>query len=150
MAKSIIDVPIVWLDQVMHVGDLSPLSKRTNSYEGAGLSVSLHPDEWRAIARGHVTGATWVLEKSGGAFLDAHLLDDAQRAATLAWACEQGFAISADLFELSLYDDELETTLTQTFTSLPQAEAENIDDLPNAIMRVSGYVSTPMLDAMSS
>lgn len=142
-------LPVIRLDRVMHVGDLDASAKRADSYEGSGLSVSLHPDEWRAIARGFVSGSTWLLEKPGGNFVNAHALTDADRSLILDWACAQDLCLAADVFELRLYDDELDATTTQTFATRREAEDENVDENADAIVLVPGFASTPRLDSMA-
>lgn len=142
-------LPVIRLDRVMHVGDLDASAKRADSYEGSGLSVSLHPDEWRAIARGFVSGSTWLLEKPGGNFVNAHALTDADRSLILDWACAQELCLAADVFELRLYDDELDATTTQTFATRREAEDENVDENADAIVLVPGFASTPRLDSMA-
>jgi hypothetical protein len=142
-------LPFIRLDRVMHVGDLDASAKRADSYEGSGLSVSLHPDEWRAIARGFVSGSTWLLEKPGGNFVNAHALTDADRSLILDWACAQELCLAADVFELRLYDDELDATTTQTFATRREAEDENVDENADAIVLVPGFASTPRLDSMA-
>ena len=142
-------LPVIRLERVMHVGDLDASAKRTDSYEGSGLSVSLHPDEWREIARGFVGGSTWQLEKKGASFVDAHALADSDRDLILEWACAQELCLAADVFELRLYDDELDATTTQTFATRREAEDENVDEIPDAIVMVPGFASTPRLDSMA-
>jgi hypothetical protein len=142
-------LPLIHLDQVFHVGDLNPLSKRQNSYEGSGLSVSLHPDEWREIARGFVAGQTWALHKAGGVFVDAHALTDDQRAEILAWAERESLAIPAQVWQVTLYDDEADQITFQTFSTEEEARAENVDADPSAITASPEYVSAPALDALA-
>lgn len=48
-------LPVKTLKGLYHVGTLDA-SKKRDGYEGAGLSVSTHPDAWKRIAKGHVTG----------------------------------------------------------------------------------------------
>jgi hypothetical protein len=64
----------VTLKKLYHVGSLNVENKRDHSYEGAGLSVSTHPDAWRKIARGHVTGDTYQAVKPNNKFLNANRL----------------------------------------------------------------------------
>lgn len=138
--------PVIAIDLVRHVGSMDPASKRTGSYEGAGLSVSLHPRAWRAIARGFVSGRTWTLRKQGGRFLDAHALKPSMRRAILAWGVDEGYCTVVPLWRLSYYDDELESQVTQTFSSLAEAKEESDDGERGRVRRVSGHVSTPLLD----
>lgn len=138
--------PLLSIDMVRHVGDMDPASKRTGSYEGAGLSVSLHPRAWRTIARGLVSGRTWTLRRQGGRFLDAHALRPAMRRAILAWGVAQGYCSLVPLWRFSYYDDELESRVSQTFASLAEAKDESYDGEMGRVRRISGHASTPLLD----
>ena len=47
--------------KLWHVGSMNPRIKRPGSYEGAGLSVSVHPEDWQQIAE--IGGDLWELTK---------------------------------------------------------------------------------------
>ena len=66
-------LPVKTLKGLFHVGTLDA-SKKRDGFEGAGLSVSTHPDAWKRIAKGHVTGDTYSATKEGNRILDAHSL----------------------------------------------------------------------------
>lgn len=137
--------PIHHARKLWHVGTMNPSDKRQGSQEGAGLSVSRHPDEWREIGRGVVGGDTWVLRKSpSGRLLDFHELSPSQSAEIASWGLDRGLVIEAALFEVSHYDDELETDVTSMFTSREQAEyeAEGVD---GDIAEVPGFLATDAL-----
>lgn len=53
------DLPILDLDSVVHIGSFGPSDKdsRGSSYEGHGLSVSRDPDEWEALSKFGGSGA---------------------------------------------------------------------------------------------
>lgn len=107
-----------------HVGTLDPTQKGQGSYEGAGLSVSLHPDAWRRIARGQVGGETWQLTKADNRFLDAHRLSEPQRAMIEDWAVAQGHAERSTVYRVRHFDDELDSEVYSDFPSRERAEAE--------------------------
>lgn len=98
------ELPIVELDRVWHVGSMDPARKGRNSYEGGGLSVSIHPEEWAEIAR--LGGETWLLERGGGSFLDVHSLDDRQRQTIRAWALDRELCESITVFRAIGEDEE--------------------------------------------
>jgi hypothetical protein len=110
-----------------HVGTLNASDKRTGSHEGSGLSVSLHPEEWRLIARGHVTGPTWRCTKPGNRFIDAHRLNDDQRHAVEEWAIHKGLGTRSTTYRIARYDDELDHEYYLPFRSIGEAEAEAAD-----------------------
>lgn len=119
--------PTVVNETVFHVGLLDPSLKGTqhaSSYEGAGLSVSDHPDEWEAIAR--LGGAPhWQLECEGAEFLDVHALDGRQRGIVEQWAVDNGYATRLEGgWELSWYDSERDDRLAMWFTTKDAADDE--------------------------
>jgi hypothetical protein len=70
--------PVRWISRVAHIGTLDPAAKGAFSWEAHGLSVSLHPEEWEAIAR--LGGRPWhLLERTGGVFLDYWSLGEKHR-----------------------------------------------------------------------
>lgn len=62
-------LPLLSISEVFRVGNRNkPKEKKVTSFEGFGMSVSEHPEEWQQIAR--LTGETWRLSKSLGTFVD--------------------------------------------------------------------------------
>lgn len=94
-----VSFPALW-----HVGSFKASAKGRGSYEGAGLSVSLHPDAWRRIAK--LGGTTWRLAKDGNAFLDALALSREQRAEINAWGLTNNYVIASRLFRLDYQDQD--------------------------------------------
>lgn len=141
--------PLRTIKRAYHVGTLNPSDKRRGSQEGAGLSISQHPEAWRQIARGLVHGDDWVLRsKSRGAFLDIHKLSDAHEQIIRAWALDEGLATSAPTFEVSYYDDELEDDLRFTVTSRAEAEAEAAE-VDGELTVTDGLLATEALRTLS-
>lgn len=138
--------PTILLPVTYHVGGMNPDDKRHGSYEGAGLSVSLHPGAWRRIARGIVSGDVWRLECADFRFLDAHGLSRAVRAGILVWAVREGLAEEVPLWRLSRYDDEMECGVHCDFASIDEAREERDGD-SGRIRKRDGHRSTPRLDA---
>jgi hypothetical protein len=139
--------PTLSINCLWHVGSMNPADKRPGSYEGAGLSVSLHPDEWTHIAKlgGY---PTWELRRDGATFLHAHRLTKAQKSLVMAWGIERGLAEVCDLWEWSRFDDELESTITSYSTSEDEAREEADDGdggVWGSIKRVDGHRSTALL-----
>jgi len=144
--------PVLRIPTVHHVGDMQPSSKRTDSYEGAGLSVCKHPSSWRRIARGFVGGTTHRMTNPDAAFLDAHALDEAQRASVLAWAVGRGLAKAKTLWTISWDDcdddgEERRSCCVFTTAKAAKEEAEEYEDQGVEIARSRGHVSTPALDS---
>jgi hypothetical protein len=112
--------------KIHHVGSLNPADKNRRfegSYEGAGLSVSQHPDEWRAIAR---LGAApeWVGVREGNEFLAFHDLTADDRNAIRQWAFDNNYLTETLVWRVLWFDDELDTQIWMDFGSLEEAEEQ--------------------------
>lgn len=143
-------LPTLTLSRLWHVGDLVAGAKRRGSYEGAGLSVSLHPAAWRMIARGHVAGTTWEMRRPGARFLDALALTDAQRDDILARGIADEHVRKATIWRWTYFDDELDEEVHQEFASEAEAKLESgLDDGEEAVVvGIPGHASTPELDTL--
>ena len=140
-------LPVDHFGMVYHIGDLSPTSKGTDSYEGAGLSVSQHPEEWAEIAR--LPGDVWTLTNPSGACLDALALSPNQKKLVLDWGVSHGYLDSATVWHLYYYDDEDDEERYFEFSSQEDAELEyeEYEEDPDArLEEVPGaYVGTAKL-----
>lgn len=127
-------VPIKSLARVKHVGSLNASDKRRDSQEGAGLSVSRHPEEWREIARGLVFGDTWDCARKDGAkgrFMNVTRLSEGARGQIRDWAVANGLAEVRQLHFFSYYDDEMEAEMVPTFETEEEMLRE-LDDRDDA------------------
>lgn len=118
--------PVVAFDEVFHVGDLDPSGRKAESYEGSGLSISIHPDEWARIAR-LGSPSRWQVTRPDGSplkFAAWHDVPDADRDSLRQWAAEQGWVEERKVYQVSWFDDELDDTMTTDFTDRDDAEAE--------------------------
>ena len=75
--------------KLWHVGSMNPKDKRPGSYEGAGLSVSVHPEDWQQIAE--IGGDLWEFTKKGNKFVNFHRLTKAQREIVAQWGIQNGY-----------------------------------------------------------
>lgn len=137
-----LDFPTRAVATVWHTGTLDPADKRRGSYEGAGLSVSVHPDEWEEIARGRLQGTRHKLTCPDGRFLDALRLRAGHRAAIQAWAIARDLVRAAEVYRISWYNDELEARQSWTFASAAEARRESDG---RRVRPVPGLVATPLL-----
>lgn len=141
--------PLRTIKRAYHVGTLNPSDKRRGSQEGAGLSISQHPDAWREIARGQVHGHDWIVRSAvGGKFLDIHRLSDTHQAIIRAWAIDNGLATPAPLFEVSYFDDELDDDVKFTVINREDAEAE-AEEVDGEIAEIDGLLATKALQTYS-
>lgn len=90
---------------VYHIGRLDPALKAKTGYpvsfEGNGLSVSLHPHAWQQIAKLGGEPLWRLSAPDQGAFLDFNALQDRHLAAIMQWAHGQGLAEPATFFKVS-------------------------------------------------
>lgn len=119
--------PMRALQKVFHVGTLAAQDKSRNgkSMEGAGLSVSLHPQAWVEIAE--LGGLPfWELSKStAGQFLDAHQLSSHQRASVAGWASQQGYLQRQPVWRVTWTDCETDEAVYMEFDSHALAQQEH-------------------------
>ena len=108
--------------KLWHIGTMNPNDKRDDSYEGAGLSVSVNPDEWSMVAK--LPGDLWEFTKPGNKFVNFHRLSKAQRNQITQWGIKNGYAQPAQLWRHSYYDDEVEDTRYSDYLTKEEAEAE--------------------------
>jgi hypothetical protein len=128
---------------VTHIGTLNTEDRKTMSYEGDGLSVSVDPDAWEYIAR--LGGSPWwtLTSTDGGPlrFLDAHALTDAQTDAIHEWAASHGLVTRGTAYRVYFWDDELDGEVFQ-MTSRVEAETEAEDRDDARIETVDAWLPT--------
>jgi len=139
--------PVVRLERVWHVGTLNCADKGDRSYEGEGLSVSLHPDEWSALAR--LGGRpVWELVRRGGLFLDIHAFRESGsiERTVLPWGVGRGYVHMEPRWRIDYYDAELEEDRFLLYAQREEAVAEALAFSEDSIAddaRVSA-ISTPV------
>lgn len=119
------EFPTLAIRRVAHIGMLERADKQRSSFswEGHGLSVSVHPEEWEMIAR--LGGRPWwLLENSNGRFLDFWALTDAQREEISRWGVSGGYAEQRIMWAAGYYDDELESRMVSYHVTRELADEE--------------------------
>jgi hypothetical protein len=126
-------MPFRSFSMLYHVGSLNAADKGNDSYEGAGLSVSLHPEEWMEIAR--ISGPVWQATRSGNKFLDFYRLNKRQKAAIINWGLAEGYLAQTAQWRVDYYDDDYEENRFLLFDNEEEAqqEAEEYDTVPKEI-----------------
>ena len=119
----------------------SILATSVGSYEGSGLSVSINPEEWRQIARGHVYGDLWRCTRAGNHFLNLHRVTKTQKKKIRDWAVDNQYAVSASVWRYSYYDEDEETERYFEFRTREEAEAEVNEDVPGKITEIAGSLT---------
>lgn len=118
-----VEAPAITLAGLTHIGTLNRTDKGAHSYEGQGLSVSQHPEEWGRIAK--LGGTVWNIGPDAGAqFLNYHELTGQQREAIAAFGVAAGHVTVEDVFSVTYWDDEWEQEFTAVFRSRADAEDE--------------------------
>ncbi|MCE6959671.1 hypothetical protein LAZ40_11640 [Cereibacter sphaeroides] len=117
------NLPLIRLDEVFHVGQLDPAGREgRKSLEAFLLSVSIDPDEWASIAR--CGGPTWSFVRENANFLDATALDDATLSMIRDWAIESGYLETTTIWRVWDYDSEGDAWRYMEFTDEAQARSE--------------------------
>ena len=131
---------MIELGVLCHIGTMDPDQKGlgvwSSSWEGHGLSVSLHPERWEEIAR--LGGLPWFkLTNPAGHFLDYHRLAPPQRETIAAWAVAEGLAERVTAWQASWTDtdtDEPTGLLLETREdALSELEALELDATPEPV-----------------
>lgn len=139
--------PTKVFDTLWHVGTLDASDKRHGSLEGAGLSVSQHPDEWERIAR--LGGnSVWELCRLGACFVDAYAMSDEQWSVVLAWGTEQGLCRRGTGWRVSWWDDDLDDDVSFMFASFDAASNEVSEGTTEPI-EVKAWLPTARLQEVS-
>lgn len=120
------NLPSAVLAAVTHVGTLNPADKRIrgDSQEGAGLSVSCHPEAWVRIA-GLGGLPWWETDVSHLKVIDGHaaLKKPGVLSQLRHWAEEAGWATRAMFFKVRWLDSE-----TEKFQHILVATREEAED----------------------
>lgn len=138
--------PTVRFEELYHVGTLNAADKRKGSLEGAGLSVSRHPESWSQIAE--ISGDVWRLTKEGNAFLNFHMLKPEQRQLITNWGVQHRFVTYGEHFTVEFFNEDAEETQTMEFDTFEDAkdEVEYLGLDPSNIKHVDGVLKpTPKL-----
>lgn len=127
---------------------LNPAEKGAFSWEAHGLSVSVHPQEWEAIAK--LGGRSWHLlagkDGEDGVFLDYWALGPRARRRIAHWGVARGLVSRRFVHARRWWDDELEDTMITLHDTRAAAldEAEGLD--PGGVFRVVTYPATAQLE----
>lgn len=141
------DDPVLHFRCTYHVGTMNPADKRPDSMEGAGLSVSDHPSEWRQIAKGLVNGPTWKVRRADnghGQFLNAHRMTRQSVRSMWLWGQNLGFVAPAPLWRTSWIDGETGTRFYYDHTTR-QAAKDDVEFYEGRYRKISGFVATDKL-----
>jgi 8-oxo-dGTP pyrophosphatase MutT (NUDIX family)/GNAT superfamily N-acetyltransferase len=109
--------------KLWHVGSMNPADKRPGSYEGAGLSVSVHPEDWQQIAE--IGGDLWEFTKKGNKFVNFHRMTKAQRETIAQWGVQNGYVEHVEVWRATWFDDEREENVYADFLTKEEALAES-------------------------
>ena len=136
-----VPVPVVSFNEPLwHVGSMNPADKNDQSYEGAGLSVSVHPDDWEYIAR-LGDSPRWALERPRNGFLNYHDLTGPQRAAITSWGVTRGYIEPVIGHLVSWQDLETDRDTTMLCTTRDEAD-EEAEEREGTVEQVDTFATT--------
>lgn len=125
LARFTVDAHVVEREETFHVGTLNAHHRKNDSYEGDGLSVSDHPDDWAKIAR--LGGSTFTVSRVDGRalrFVSWHDVPETERDVLREWGRSRGWMEQVSVFQMTYYDDEYERDMCMEFATLEEAEEE--------------------------
>lgn len=138
--KKTATLPSISFHEIYHVGTLNISDKQSQSYEGQGLSFSLHPDEWQQITR--LTGVKNTLRKDSNKFLSYHKLTKTQKQEITDYCMKQNYIQEITTYRFSYWDDEMEEEMYSEFDNLEEAEEEADGYATESITTHSTYAAT--------
>lgn len=124
-SKNIIGLPKKIIRKVYHVGDMDVTKKSDFSLEGEGLSVSLHPEEWRRIAKLSIK-TTYMLVKEDGSFIDFWRLGQEHKDEVYEWGLKEGLVTKGMVFRVTFTNEYGEDEYME-FSDVDEAESEKED-----------------------
>lgn len=104
--------PVFEKNGFFHVGNLNSDDKGSlhqKSLEGNGLSISLNPEEWRAIAK-LGDAPVWHIESPKDKsirLIDAHLLTEEHKQLVHEWGTQNGYSQKTQATKISWDDEEI-------------------------------------------
>lgn len=98
--------PTLQFEALYHIGTMNAAEKRRGSYEGAGLSVSRHPETWGHMAK--IGGDVWKLTKEGNRFLNIHRLSTDQKNVILSWGVQRRLITHSDQWIVKYWNADFE------------------------------------------
>jgi hypothetical protein len=135
------DLPVVALEAVVHIGSMNAAAKGPFSYEGSGLSVSLDPETWEEIAE--LGGCEWWrLRRVGGTFLSFYELSEEQREHVREYGLATGLVERAVKYTHTYYDSELDDDVYTLHDSYEAACDEVVDEDVGVIASCEVVTST--------
>lgn len=145
-----VSLDVIDLDEVFHIGALKPGTlkpsrrKRTRSFEGPGISVSLVPTAWRSIVKlgGLPLFALFKPDGTPGRFVD--LTSAENRTKLERMVLDSGLVVPVQSYFVEIYDEEGEVSgeLEVPTFALALREADENED---AIREGVGYKPTKSL-----
>lgn len=139
-------IPLVRAEKLWHLGSIDVANAAMDSQEGNLLSVSACPEAWSSICR---LGGRDVHETTKALLLVdllALLFDEkwaSNRRAIESYGLSKGLLERTSGYEVTWFDDEMESNMRMLFSDLESAE-EEAEDWKN-IAQVDLLVATPYL-----
>lgn len=126
-----------------------PAKKSSSSWEGPGLSVSVHPQAWQSIAKLGGAPLHVLTRKDGksGSFVDVHAVHKNKRLkqGVIKQAVKDGWLTTTTIWITSRWDDEWDSYMESTWDNEAEAR-ENYDaEAGDKIKKKTGVAATPKL-----
>lgn len=126
--------------------DLRSGSPSSTSFEGVGLSVSVHPEAWSSIAK--LGSVAFSLERSDSEPGRFAVYGKAIAAAASLWAVREGWAVRSKGWEVTYYDEEDDVRRSFLCPSADdaRAEADGLEGQEPEVEEVEVLTASPRME----
>lgn len=115
------------VQNVYHIGTLDETKRSSLNYEGKGLSVSLHPKEWRIICRGKIEGQPFLLSNNECKLAVFNLTNELLSTLQHFGIMNQ-LVTSEQIISYTYYDDEAQSDFIEYFATVEEFRDSYDDD----------------------
>ena len=114
-------LPVLTINKLYHVGDMTSQDKESYSYEGDGLSVSVTPISWQKIAKIN-SNKIFGFSKADACFVDVLKIkeDPMLYGFILEWACDANLLEQKSFWSYPVFD---ENDQVQYFNAMTKEDA---------------------------
>lgn len=126
--------------------DLRGGSPSSTSFEGVGLSVSVHPEAWSSIAR--LGAVAFSLERADGGPGRFAVHGKAAAVAASAWSVRAGWAVRSVAWEVTYYDEEdgVRRSFLCPSADDARAEADGLEGQEPEVEEVEVLTASPRME----
>ena len=142
-----VTLPTINISELYHIGSMDITLKSSHSYEGSGLSVSIHPTEWQKIYK-MSSDEIYKLSKDNGVFLDYLKLSDNDITQIIEWGINDKLVEKTNIYRFWYIDEDQD--MYTDFDDEDRANAEIEDDEDERVETIPDKLkATPKLEKLT-